>query len=193
MLVMLPKAIRHMDAEDIERYSMGDISEERCAQFEEHLLICETCRIRVAESDEFIRSVQRAGKQIRREGTTRRRSVWRGWPVFAAAGALIAAGVVFSWLHGSARPEFAVSLTAMRGDETMAKAPVGAPLVLNPDLTGLPPAASYRLEMVDALGKTVWRGSFPGARVPARPAGLYFVRVSSIGGELLREYSLEVR
>ncbi len=51
MLVMLPKAIRHMDAEDIERYSMGDISEERCAQFEEHLLICETCRIRVAESD----------------------------------------------------------------------------------------------------------------------------------------------
>jgi len=192
MLVMLPNSIRHMDAEDIERYSMGKLSEQQCAQFEEHLLICETCRIRVAESDEFIRSVQRAGKQIRSEGPSRGRSVWRGWATFAAA-ALIAAWAVFSWLHGSARPEFAVSLAAMRGDETMAKAPVGAPLVLKPDLTGLPPAASYRLEMVDALGKTVWRGSFPGARVPARPAGLYFVRVSSAGGELLREYSLEVR
>jgi hypothetical protein len=190
---MLPNAIRHMDAEDIERYSMGDISEELCAQFEEHLLICETCRIRVAESDEFIRSVRRAGKQIRREGTMRSRSVWRGWPTFVAAGALIAAGVVFGLMHGRARPEFTVRLAAMRGAEMLAKAPVGAPLVLDPDLTGLPPAASYRLEMVDAFGKTVWRGAFPGAQVPARPAGLYFVRVSSAGGELLREYGLEVR
>lgn len=33
-----------MNAEDIEKYSMGDVLEELAADFEEHLLICQVCR-----------------------------------------------------------------------------------------------------------------------------------------------------
>jgi anti-sigma factor RsiW len=193
MLVMASDKNRHMDAEDSERYSMGDLPEELSTQFEEHLLICEACRNRVAKSDEFVRSIERAGKQIRLGGAPRRRPAWRQWTILLAAASLLLAMVVFGLSRGGGRPEFAVSLAAMRGAETMAQAPAGTPLALHPGLTGLPSSPSYRLEMVDAAGATVWRGTFPGARVPPRRAGAYFVRVYSAAGELLREYGLQVR
>ncbi|HEV2446510.1 MAG TPA: hypothetical protein VGS58_11330, partial [Candidatus Sulfopaludibacter sp.] len=96
-------------------------------------------------------------------------------------------------LYRGARPEFDVSLVAMRGGELMAKAPAGTALVLHPDLTGLPAPAAYRVEVVDAVGKLVWSGALDGAKVSARRPGLYFVRVYSSGNDLLREYGLQVQ
>jgi len=45
---------RHMEEDEIESYSMGAVSEEECARFDEHLLVCEFCRNRVAKSDERV-------------------------------------------------------------------------------------------------------------------------------------------
>lgn len=39
---------------------MGSLPEELTAPFEEHLLICETCRNRVRESDDFVHSMKAA-------------------------------------------------------------------------------------------------------------------------------------
>ena len=66
-----------------------------------------------------------------------------------------------------------------------------------PDLTGLPDASSYRLEIVDQTGRPVRQGTIAraqdGDRVPGLTAGPYFVRVYLPAGELLREYGLEIR
>jgi hypothetical protein len=47
------------------------------------------------------------------------------------------------------------------------------------------------LQLVDRDGREVWKGSTATAKIPAIPAGQYFLRVYSTGGELLREYGLE--
>src|SRR5271157_2451662 len=194
MLVIAPKTSRHMDAEEIEKYSMGDIPEELSARFEEHLLLCAACRNRVKESDDYVRSMQLAGGKIRGQPSGGGRSAWTPrWIAIFAVAALIAAVGIFGLSRGARNPAFAVSLAAMRGSEPMAKVPAGAPLVLNPDLTGLPVSVSYRVEVVDAVGNTVWRGAFPVAKVPPRRAGIYFVRIYAGGGELLREYGLRIR
>ncbi len=46
--------------------------------------------------------------------------------------------------------------------------------------------------MVDRNGKHVWGGMFPGGPAKASPAGIYFVRLYSPAGDLLREYGLEI-
>ncbi len=46
---------------------MGMASVDESASWEEHLLTCEPCRRRVAESDEHIRAMRRAAEEIRGE------------------------------------------------------------------------------------------------------------------------------
>ena len=93
---------------------------------------------------------------------------------------------------------FAVNLVATRGADIEARAPAGRALVLNLELAGLPAQPSYRVETVDRLGRVVWQGTVPSedskavALLPGMPAGIYFVRVYTASGELLREYGLDV-
>ena len=90
----------------------------------------------------------------------------------------------------------AISLTTVRGPAIEARAPAGRPLRLSPDLTGLPRSASYTMEVVDAVGHSVWKGevtgSAPSASLPGLAAGIYFARIQSPDGALLREYGLEI-
>ncbi len=193
MLVIAPNTNRHMAPEDIEGYSMGTIPEEISAQFEEHLLVCETCRKRVTESDELVRAMRQAAGEIRQqEALPAHAWLTRSMPLLAAA-AVIVAALLFGWSRLGAKPEFAVSLMAMRGGDMLAHAPAGTPLALHPDTTGLPAPASYGLEIVNSLGKSVWHGAFPGSHVPAQSKGTYFVRIYANGGEPLREYGLLIQ
>ena len=189
MLVMVPHQTGHMEAEDIERYSMGETPDEAAAKFEEHLLVCEACRNRVAESDRLVGAMRSAGRRIRQENSERPQHP-RQWLAMLAAAAVIAALVLFGRSRMGARREIPVELTAMRGADLSSHAPAGTPLRLKPDVTGLPAAPAYGLEVVEAAGNRVWHGAFPGGHVPGQPAGTYFVRIYSPGGELLREYGL---
>jgi hypothetical protein len=61
----------------------------------------------------------------------------------------------------------------------------------------LPAFPSYRLEIVDAAGKSVWQaaaipqaGKIAQALSKGLAAGQYYIRLYSPGGELLREFSL---
>ena len=57
---------RHMDADEIESYSMGTLPEEERDRFEEHLLICEFCRNRVEKSDDYIAAMREAAGEVSR-------------------------------------------------------------------------------------------------------------------------------
>lgn len=193
MLVMTPKINRHLRAEDIERYSLGELPEELTDSFEEHLLLCESCRDQVQEHDEFVRSMQLAGNQIRNAAAARPpEGRARHWVLLLAAASLVIMTVLFASMRGSARPAFALNLSAMRGAPATPTAPANTPLALYPDLTGLPAARSYRMEVVDASGRAVWSGTSAAATLPARRTGTYFVRIYSGRSELLREYAFEV-
>jgi hypothetical protein len=59
--------IRHMTAEEVEKYSLGDYSDKEAAPFDEHLLICEVCRASVEASDTYVASIRAAAREIREE------------------------------------------------------------------------------------------------------------------------------
>ncbi len=177
----------HLAEEEIERYSLASSDESELSQVEEHLLLCAACRKKVETSDRYVSSMRRAAAQIRSE--EKRAPRWTGM-AFLLAAAIILAGILL--IRGNAPAPFAVSLAATRGVGTNAQAPAGVPLALQLDLTGLPAASSYHVEIVDRFGKQMWAGTFPGHPARALLAGVYFVRIHSPAGELLREYGLEI-
>jgi hypothetical protein len=180
----------HLDDFALEQYSMGDLPESETGVFEEHLLVCEPCRLRLQQTDEYIASMRGAGVEFRSrqrlapvEGQRRR---WTWLRLVPAVGAVAALVAVIGWWSGSpdmAGPPFAISLEATRGAANSAWAPAD---------TGL-------LELVDDKGAAQWQGTVTAhdaraeARIPQTKAGTYFIRVYSLSGELLREFGLRTR
>ena len=72
MLAMAAESDGHFGEEASEWYSMGTLSGEEAEQIEKHLLICEACRRRVAESDAYVGAMRRAAAKVRR-GKKRRK------------------------------------------------------------------------------------------------------------------------
>ena len=191
----------HIDEEEIERYSMGAMPEGSIAPFEEHLLICESCQLRLAQTDVYVSAMRQASARLRTR-PLKRGLPWLRFPrlVPALAGMallMVAAGLWLSRLDlGEAYP-FAIDLAATRGAAIEAQAPAGRWLLLRLDLANLPASSGYRLEMVDRSGNRVWqatvpaRGSKADFKVPRTQPGVYFVRVYGPSGELLREYGFE--
>ena len=203
MRVLDMYANRHVDEEEMERYSMGAMPEGAIAPFEEHLLICEPCQLRLAQSDGYVAAMRQASARLR-AAPLKRGLPWLRFPrlVPALAGmavAIVAAGL---WIGrpdlGAAHP-FALDLEATRGAAIEARAPAGRWLLLRPDLANLPASSWYRLEMVDRFGSRIYQatvaaqGSKAGFKVPGTPPGIYFVRLYRPPGELLREYGFEVQ
>jgi hypothetical protein len=190
---------QHMDVEDLERYSMGASSTEEAAPIEEHLLICEDCRDRLRETDEYLVGIRRASIRWRRDERVDKRRLWifPGWfPALAAVACGLLLVLVTLRLGRSPGP-VAVSLATLRSNGAGGIAPAGRELNLHPDLTGLVDRASYRLEIVDQAGRPVRQGTLAraqnGIKVQGLGPGLYFVRVYLPAGELLREYGLQIR
>jgi hypothetical protein len=183
---------RHMNDEEIEGYSAGTLPEDALAHAERHLLVCDGCRQRVAEADAFVPAMRRAAARVR-ERKARFRLLPRLIPVFAGMILLLLSTAI--WLGPAVLrrpPVVAIALNTSRGPGLMTRAPAGARLNLAPVLTGLPVQSSYRVEVVDRGGEYLWQGRYPGAVAgPLRP-GVYFVRIYATGGELLREYGLQV-
>ena len=193
----------HLDDEEFERYSMGAMPEAAIAPFEEHLLVCEPCQLRLAQTDAYVGAMRQASARLRTE-PLKRGLPWLRFPrlVPALAGmavAIVAAGL---WISrpdmGEAHP-FAVDLEATRGAAIEATAPAGRWLLLRLDLANLPASSWYRLEMVDRFGSRIYQatvaaqGSKAGFMVPGTQPGIYFVRLYRPPGELLREYGFEVQ
>jgi hypothetical protein len=189
----------HMAPEDVERYSAGTASEDESARWDEHLLICGECRRLVLEQD-YRTAMRSAARELRRPEEVRAPRAWPWMPIWLPAAAVlvvaaIITGVLLQRWNRTETP-FAVTLTTVRGPAIEARAPAGRPLRLSLDVTGLPPSASYKVEVVNAVGKPVWKGEPAGgapiAELPALTAGVYFARINSPQGVLLREYELKI-
>ena len=193
VIIQMRESYRHMDADELERYSLGNGSPEETAGLEEHLLVCEQCRAKVDETDRFAHGMKNAAAELEQHGARPR---WNLIPILAAAACLLVAATIALRWQGDYAPAVAVNLAVTRGDSSTT-VPRGRTLRLRPDLTGLPQLDSYLLEMVDHMGQRMWRGALTSSQaavtVPGQAAGTYFVRVYTPSGELLREYALGVR
>jgi hypothetical protein len=192
----------HIGEEQLERYSVGTLPEAAIARVEEHILICETCQNKLASIDSWVQSVRRVGAEWSPERPGFRR-LWKTPRLVAALAALIillvAAGVMLQLTKKGAIAPLAVALEATRG-ETVAQVPARQPLLIQPGLEGLPQLPVYHFEIVDQVGKRIFKttvtpaqGAVPGTHIAGLPGGIYFARLYSPAGDLLREYSLEAR
>jgi hypothetical protein len=192
----------HVGEDQLESYSIGNLAERHAAHVEEHVLICETCQDRLADSDSWVRSIRRGA--LRRPSA--RKSFWIPWvlprrvPVLAAIILIVAATAALRFSRQGAVAPLAVVLEATRGPAVAARVPPLQPLLLEPGLESLPPLHWFHLEIVDRLGKEVWRadyapapGGASGIFVPGLSQGTYFVRLYDSSGTLLREYAVEAR
>lgn len=198
VMALIPGQKCSWDDKSLEDYSRGNLPPEESAELEQHLLICESCQARLAQEDAFAASMRQAALRLRMPSPAMQRRIGffpKLVPTLACAAMLLLL-VLAGWRFtrpSASSPAFAVRLEAMRGVAPGSQAPAGRPLSFQADLSGLPAASSYRLELVDRVGRGIWKGTTGGATVPALQPGMYFMRVYSGGGELLREYGLEVQ
>lgn len=209
---LLPASAVHPTEELLEEYSFGRVCGPSLARLEEHLLVCADCQDQLKEVEACIALIKNATSAWERDyhgmntplGARAKFPHWRG----ALIGAALAAGLACVVLLGGHpfspddpnRPS-TVKLMAMRGGEFggLASAPAGRALDLKMDRNSLPPEASYRMEMVNPEGGLVWSGvaQADGAALSAhitkspRP-GVYWIRLYSGDGELLREFGMRV-
>jgi hypothetical protein len=190
-LTFIPKT--HPAEEVFETYAFGRLSDQETIGFEEHLLICEDCQAKLAETDESIQLIKAAtaayaSKHYRSAAPLFRFSGSLGWNVtMAAVLVLTCLTTLFSWRTTTGEPRTVV-LDAYRGGAS--EAPAGETLDLRIDLSEVRPAAAYRVEIVDKSGRRVWFGGTPARVNGGFPPGIYWVRLSTDTDELLREFGL---
>jgi hypothetical protein len=180
----------HPDEDVFESYAFDRLTASTLEVFEEHLLVCESCQIRLERTEEYIRVMKAATAAYVTEHREKLPSHSRGlhWNAAAAAVLLISCLTgLWSWRAPSGEPKTIV-LDAYRGG--ILEAPAGKPLDLKIDLKDVPPAAGYRVEIVDATGRRVWFGGTPAYVTRGLAPGIYWVRLSTDAGEPLREYGL---
>ena len=61
---MRPELNHHIPEEILEEFAMQMLGEVDSARWEEHMLICTACQDRVAEADEYIRTVKAAASAM---------------------------------------------------------------------------------------------------------------------------------
>src|SRR5882724_2540841 len=152
----------HLEDSDIEQYSMGELPEASLAPFEEHLLACVPCQDRVLEMDAYVNAMRSVSPKLRAAPRRRWRELFfRPRPAWAAAMAVSVFALTVAGLFVPA-PRGQDGLTAVflqssRGIDGLAqaKAPAGQPVLLKIDLTELPAFPSYKVEIVNAAGKSV--------------------------------------
>lgn len=187
----------HFEEMTLERYSMGLLAEEVLIRLEQHLLLCEVCRLRVTAADAYIQTMKVALRELP-AAIQQPRWNFRLSQAFAACALLIVVSVASFAPSDRQHAPVAIALLANRETDMQTHGPSGRVLALQPDLTGLAVAPSYRLEMISISGSTIWRGALFArikaavAIVPPELPGVYFVRVSLPSGKLLREYALEL-
>jgi len=181
---------------------MGRLAWAELAEFEEHLLVCESCQDRLADEDSFTRGVRQAATALGHARTVVRfrKLAWAFG--LAAMGLAVCGGIEWRSVRRSTDPPAVILLRTTRGSEdpALAAAHAGKPLTLVLDSTDLQPFSAYRLEIVDAAGRPAFQSSealladkLQASLPQGLPAGAYFVRLYNPAGELLREYALTVR
>jgi hypothetical protein len=192
--------LKHIPEETLEQYCLGRLSEPEVEPIEEHLLFCEPCQQRMADTEEFLRAIRTACQEFTVEAAVE--PWWKRWltptfakPVLAMATCALAVYLILpSRNPGSA----VVDLQTMRGPEDAIQAPEGKNLTLRLSLAGVSAKGPFELRVSDSNGAILatagveQTGSDSVAHVNGLSAGSYWARLYA-DGQLVREYSVSVR
>lgn len=207
----LPEGI-HTSEDVLERYGMGQLSEDENAVVEEHLLICAECRHRVSEFAEFLITFRTVAPALEAEGRARRSwtevldRLWRmmQMPAPLAAAAFGALCLLTTPVWRSPEPVRSLQIVELHPLRAAEQAGVlsGGPLRIRINLQGLDPHAVYRAEIANNRGIVVRKSqeaklSESAAELSLNEgllAGQYWVRVyPESSAQLVREFGLVVR
>lgn len=207
---MTSKPLAHPDEQLLERYSLGQLSDVETEKIETHLLVCPECQDELAGIEAFVGDMKYACANYRTAPEPERKSIFVRWldaiPRPAMAGALatvllLTALPLLRNQPSAVGPLATVELSTVRGagqHDPVVQA--GRPLELKLNLDVLDQTATYRVEMVDQVGRKVWGGSARSAGNtlianvdrPLSP-GAYWVRVLPSQSGPVREYGLSVK
>lgn len=190
----------HPSEDALELYALRRLAEGDEAPLEEHLLICEKCRNRLEEMDEYVAALREA---LEHGPVTQPVALPKRMPRLAWAGVLVAAAILALALPlwRTPEPPREVVLQSWRGAVGAgdAKVPAAAPLAVRLAGEGLPESPRYRVEVVDDRGQSIHEEMLEASRLTLSlnsglDAGHYWVRVFDPSGSRLplREYSLTV-
>jgi hypothetical protein len=209
----VPKSsIQHITEEKLEQYHLQQLAEPAAEAVEEHLLVCEHCRTQLEELEVFTKTFRAVAPILGREDALAERGGLREWlrrqfrnPIPALAFGAVAALALFvgpmAWRTGPAMgPVAVVQLEAIRAN-AFPEAPAGRPLQFGLELTGLAPSPSFRAEITNENGQSLFTQTVTPAGPAARlelaeglRAGRYWLRLyGREDKEPVREFGFTVR
>jgi hypothetical protein len=193
----------HIEEDVLDQYAMGTLSEESVQEVEEHLLICQSCQTRLAETDEFLAVFSAAVTEQDAQSSPgwkglvlSRTGLWAG----AAALASLAVFLIVGPRQDTRPSAVTILMQSFRGADSDVSVAPGKPMVLVFDLPVHAPLANFEIDVVDTVGNEVVRSGaeLRSGRLTARfgklAGGSYWVRVyrTQPTRELVAEYGLRV-
>ncbi len=206
----------HPSEGTLEEYCFNRLPESAVETVEEHLFACPSCQDALEDLDEYIQLMKAGTAQCEVAAASIKRTLAsRSWAYVrtvkpgpgAVAGLAILCVMAALTVKMGPRPsgtpalDASVSLSAFRGgdDAAVNRAPAGQPLELSIDVTDLPASVAYRVEVVNATGQRIWDATVPASngKLAARVSkglnpGIYWIRLYSGPGKLLREFGLRL-
>lgn len=201
----------HCSDDALEAYAMERVSEAERDSADDHLLVCEPCRVRLEETEQFVHAMRKAAQtlvmqQAQESARKQARPAWFQMPVFAGAGlaalalaVVVTVGLRTSQTSFSSLAPYSLELEANKGDTVTA--PSGRPLDLQLNINGVAEASQYLVRVVNDKGGAVSEATSPASgnlihfRIQDRlDPGSYYVRLFASGqGKLLREYGIRIQ
>lgn len=200
----------HVQEEWFEQYVMGTLPEEQAEILEARLLVDEGCRLKLDQTEEYIRAMRVALRRAPAELAEPARHRWLSWltqpwprvvwPAMAAMALLFTVALLYKPTDTLGPVTETVPLNAQRGGTTKGGADAHpGHLQLRLDLRGIPERDTHNVQVVTEGGQEVWSATFPltgdfttvDVRQKLGP-GDYLVRINS-GAEQLREFRLTVQ
>lgn len=200
--------MNHALDEVLERYLFKQLPHDEASDLEDHLLLCDSCRQRLQDTEEFVAATRIAARRLEsKPGFTFAGLFGSLHPAKSAYAVLAMAVLVMAWgVPKLARPAAEwqdAEMRVMRGAEGSLATTVssGRQIRLRVDLSELPVQPAWRVDVADASGSIVYstkvQASAASLTVPVerrlRP-GQYWVRLYGPpdAADPLREFGLEV-
>ena len=205
----------HPSEELLEEFSFGRVREPALDALEDHLFVCDQCQAKVEEFSEYSHVWKRGIASYTPRGGGALGDILAdglALPLLTRPATLLAAGFLLAvvstiTLHYQRPAPASVQLTALRGgdDSALPSGPADRPIDLHMKAVTLPPAAGYRIELVNRSGRPIWVGDATRAGVqvsahvsPNPGPGVYWVRLYGRRAEtsqqdLLREFGLRLQ
>jgi hypothetical protein len=192
----------HLTDEALELYHKNQLdNEQELSIIEEHLLYCPHCQDRLEKTQVFADGMRAAAKKLEEESSSGKGGSQNPKRLFVA---VIAASIAFVFaapgLWRMMAPPQQVELSSYRSTDR-GTAQAGRKIELRLNLEGLEQKTGLRVQVVGGEGQKIFEGNLQGQSVqlPALQKGFHWVRLLAPGtgapetGELLREFTLEVR